>query len=261
MDLEAFNKNAKLPKICEAKTWLDILRLDGVGDEFQERYIIKSDGSEYQRVADIKKANVSLIVPLTFPKPPKVENFLQAEAVDYGVLKHWEEAPKNAGILAKNGISFALTAAGLKKPAMFWKHLYQAIEAGLDKQAALKALTYTPAKLLKSDSEIGSLQQNRWASFIVTSGDIFEKENKILAHWIKGKKHVVTRPVQLKSGIYDLQIGDQKFELKVENKIDKLDTKVKSDSSEVKAKLKRDGRPNQPKFQIERTSLSVEWLV
>lgn len=250
LDLEAFNTYAKLPKIHEAKNWLDILRLDGIGDEFKEQYIIKSDGSEYQRIADIKQANVSLIVPLTFPKPPKVENFLQAEGVDYSVLKHWEEAPKNAGILAKNGIPFALTTAGLKKTSMFWQHLYKAIEAGLDKQAALKALTHTPAKLLRSDNEIGSLKTNRWASFIVTSGDIFDKKNKILSHWIKGKKHVVTTLAKLKSGLYDLQIGNQKFELEVNNKIDKLEAKVKKDTLEAKAKLKEMGNQLSLNFKL-----------
>ena len=251
LDLEAFNKYYSLPKICEAKTWLDILRLDGVGDEFGEQYIIKSNGSAYQRIDEIKKANVALIVPLTFPKPPAVENFLEAENVDYSVLKHWEEAPKNAAILAKNGIPFTFTASGLKKPDLFWKHLRRAIEAGLSKQDALKALTHTPAKLLKVDDQIGSLKMDRWASFVVTSGDIFEKKTKILSHWIKGKNHVVIRPAQLRSGLYDLQIGNQKFELKIDNKIDKVEANVKHDTLKVKAKLQEIGNQISLNFKID----------
>ncbi len=139
-----------------------MLRADRIGDEFSVQYIIKTGGDEYSRLEEVKATGAPLIVPLNFPQPYDVQDLMDASAVAINDMKHWELAPANAATLAKAGISFALTTADLKSKAEFWANLRKAIEHGLDEKSALKALTTTPATLLKMENQLGSLKKVPW---------------------------------------------------------------------------------------------------
>ena len=106
-------------------------------------------------------------------------------------MKHWELAPTNLAALEKNGINFAITASGLKKAADFLPNLRKAIENGLSETTALKALTITPAQLLKVEDQVGSLKKGMLANFIVTSGKLFDEKTVIHQNWIQGEPYSV----------------------------------------------------------------------
>ncbi len=253
LDLQKFNTYNHLPKIVEAKNWLDILRLNKVGQEFGEQYIIKSNGTAYQRIKDIKKAKVSLIVPLNFPSKPNVNDVLESEQVSYTTLKHWELAATNPGVLAKNQIPFAFTMRGLKNKKDFLKNLQKALKYGLSKREALKALTYTPAHFLKMDNEIGSLKTGAWANFIITSGDIFDKETKIIDNWVQGKVYVITKEQSLKTGIYKLDLEGKTYKLSLKNKIDKLKAELyenEKDSIKIKVEINQNANRIYLNFEL-----------
>src|SRR5260221_3390609 len=152
--LEAWIQSQRMPQLFEASDWLGVLRADRVGDEFNVQYIIKGGGDEYKRINEIKETRASLIVPVNYPEAFDVENPLDATPVSLAEMKNWELAPANPGTLEKNGVNFALTTSGLKKPADFIPNVRKAIENGLSEGAALKALTSTPAKLLNVDNQV-----------------------------------------------------------------------------------------------------------
>lgn len=210
LSLEALNRNQSLPAIFEGNDKLGVLRADKVGDEFGVQYIIKGGGDEYQRLDEIKATGASLIIPINFPQPYDVEDAWDADNVALSELKHWEMAPMNAGRLAGANVPFALTTAGLRNKADFWANLRKAIENGLSEQKALEALTTTPAKLMKADDMVGSLQKGRVASFIITSGNLFGADNVIYENWIRGKQYIVNQKdlVDLR-GSWQLTIGNQ----------------------------------------------------
>ncbi len=192
LSLEAFNQIKVLPSFFEAGDKYGILRADKIGDEFGIQYIIRGGGDEYQRVQEIKASKATLVLPLVFPDAYDVTDPWDAEVVTMSQLKHWELAPRNASEVAKAEIPFALTTAGLRNKADFWKNLRTAIEYGLPKERALAALTTLPASLVKADNKIGSLKSGMLANFIITSGDLFSKDNVIYENWIQGKKFVLT---------------------------------------------------------------------
>jgi imidazolonepropionase-like amidohydrolase len=192
MSLDALNRLQTLPAIFEANDKLGILRADKVGDEFGVQYIIRSSGDEYQRLDEVKATGASLIIPLNFPQPYDVEDAWDADNVSLAEMKHWEMAPMNAGRVAAAGIPFALTTASLKSKADFWANLRKAIEAGLPEQKALEALTIVPARMIKAEDQLGTLQKGRLANFLITSGNLFSADNVIYENWMRGKQYIVT---------------------------------------------------------------------
>ena len=212
--LEAWMESQRLPQFFDAGDWMDVLRADKVGDEFKVQYIIKSDGTSYRRIDEIKKSGASLIVPLNFPAAYDVDDPLDAQRVSLQDMKHWELAPTNTGALEKAGIAFAITSDGSKKD--FLKNVMKAIEHGLSEEAALKALTYTPASLVRASSMVGSLKKGMLANFFISSGPIFEAKSKIHENWVQGKPN---RFVPLSSpdnaANYQLAYSDKIFDVKV----------------------------------------------
>ncbi|MFQ5632509.1 MAG: amidohydrolase family protein, partial [bacterium] len=66
------------------------------------------------------------------------------------------------------------------------------VKRGLDADKALAALTTTPAAWLGMSNTLGSLESGKVANLIVTDGDLFEEDTKILDTYISGKHYEVT---------------------------------------------------------------------
>lgn len=235
--LEAWIQNQRLPQIFATTSWMNVLRADKIGDEFSIQYIIKGDGDEYKRINDIKATKATLIVPVDFPDAYEVEDPFDAEKVSLADMKHWELAPTNLATLEKNGIPFSITTNGLRKISDFIPNLKKAIANGLTETAALKALTTTPAQLLKVDDQVGSLKKGLLANFIITSGKIFDDKTIIHQNWVQGEVYTVkaldTRDF---SGNYTLLLNGQNYTLEVSGEAGSNKAKIKvSDTTSIDA--------------------------
>ena len=220
ISLAAWNEVSSLPQIFDVRDRLEILRAAKMGKEFGVQYIFKGTGDEYKRINEIKATGSKFILPLKFPDAMDVEDPYDAMAVSLADMKHWELAPSNPSHLAKAGISFALTTHGLKKKSDFWKNIKKAIKHGLSEEAALKAITHTPAKMTGTYDMIGSLDAGKLANFVITSENIFSEKAKIHQNWVNGKIHDL-KPLEEPNldGNYDLKVGSQIFKLVVEDKM------------------------------------------
>jgi hypothetical protein len=191
LSLDAWLAAQPLPQIFEASDKLDILRIGRIGQEFGVKYLVKTNGDEYQRLDAVKASGQPLIVGLNFPDAPDVRDPFAALDVDLKTLKHWELAPSNPARLEAAGIAFALTTNGLKEKSKFMESLRKAIEHGLTEQTALQALTFHPANFLKIYDRVGSLEPGKLASFVIADGPIFEKKTAVLQTWSAGKGFIV----------------------------------------------------------------------
>jgi imidazolonepropionase-like amidohydrolase len=208
LSLDEWNRIQKFPQIFEANDKLNILRADKIADEFKVQYIIKGGGDEYQRIPDIKAAGVPLIVPVTYPDLYDVEDPFDAQMVDLSQMKHWEMAPSNLYFLAKNQVPFTITAHGLKDKNAFLNNLKKAYERGISSAEILKALTYTPAQLIKQENKIGALKPGMFANFFVSNDSLFAEKFTIHENWIQGKQYIIQPAVAFDiRGDYDVNIG------------------------------------------------------
>lgn len=236
--LEKLNASKSLPIVFDAGNLDYTLMASKISDEFGLNYIIKGDGFEYEAISEIKKSNISLIVPLNFPKAYDVSDPKMAELLNLQDMRQWNQAPENLSILEVNDIVFALTTADLKSPSAFKANLQKAIKYGLSKEKALEALTTIPAKLLGKSSQIGALNNGSYANFIITSDEIFEKKTILYENWVQGNKNVVTDMdiIDIR-GDYSLTISDEVFDLKISGELKKLKSELKSDTLKIKSSI------------------------
>ena len=233
--LEAWMALQDLPQFFDAPGWIQLLRADQLGDEFGVQYILRGNGDEYQRLDEVKATNASVIIPLNFPDAYDVDDPYDAENVTLKDMMHWELAPTNTGRLAAQGITFAITSDGLTNRGDFWKNLRKAVKHGLSEEDALKALTYTPAQLARAEDQLGSLQPEKIANFLITSGSLFEEETMIYENWIQGKPFIINdKDAPDLSGKYELQVADTTYPLEVSGKAGKQKFVIKeSDTTQM----------------------------
>ncbi len=243
LSLEAWNTAQSLPQIFEAGDKLDILRAAKIGQEFGVKFLVKTNGDEYQRLAEVKSSGFPLIVGVNFPEGYDVRDPFEAMDISLKDLKHWELAPTNLARLEAAGVPFALTASGLKDKSKFMENLRKAIENGLSEQTALQALTYHPAVFLNVFEKIGSLETGKSANFIITDGNVFQKETRIFQTWSGGQPNVVADeaddfPKNL-YGEYLLTLdGDQLFNFSIKNKKNQPEAEIlRADSSKTKVNI------------------------
>lgn len=241
--LEGWISSQNLPQIFDAGGWIDVVRADKIGDEFGKQYIIKSSGNSYQRISEVKATGASLIVPVNYPDAYDVDDPIDAQRVNLADMKHWELAPTNLGRLEAAGIQFAITSAGLKKKQEFLGNVKKAIENGLSEAAALKALTSTPASMVRMNNQVGSLRAGMLANFIITSGGIFEKKTVIHENWVQGKANKY-KPLDVadNAGKYNLMVDGKTYEMEVSGKPGSQKAKVivnDSTSIDIKGKFEK----------------------
>jgi imidazolonepropionase-like amidohydrolase len=240
LSLEAWSASQNLPQIFEANGWINDLRADKLGDEFGKQYIIRGGGDEYQRIAEIKATNASLIIPINFPEAYDVEDPFDADRTSLADMKHWELAPSNPAALEKAGIEFAITSDRLKDKADLLKNLRKAVQYGLSETAALKALTETPARLLGLQNKIGNLSNGLEANFIISSGNLFEEETILYENWVQGKRfNLKELDTPDYSGKYNLSVDGKAYSMEVSGKPGSQKFKIKvTDSLSVDGKSK-----------------------
>ena len=250
ISLAAWNDLPKLPQLFESDDKLNTLRIAKIGDEFNVNYIIKTAGNEYQRMEEVKSLKCKFILPLNFPEAYDLSDPYDALNVSLTTLKEWEMAPKNPMYFEKAGVDFAFTLDGLKDKSSIFKQIQKAIKYGLTEEQALKALTFTPANYLQISDITGALKKGMLANFIISEGNIFEKENVIYENWIQGSKYVIkSRNEKDIRGKYNFTLNNENFHLKITGKENELKFEVLKDT----IKLKTNG-----KFSKNELNLSFE---
>ena len=207
--LEAIGRNRDLPKVFMSGGKLNSLRADKIGKEFDIDFLFVGSGNEYQDLDGIKEIKKGIVLPLKYPEGYDLSDPLAARYTDLKELMHWEAAPANPFYLDQLGQNIMFTLHSLKKESGFLPSLRKAIEHGLPKESALRALTLNPARFLGVEKEVGSLKVGTRANFFLSEGDVFES-GIIKSHWINGKEIVIKRDeIQDYSGEFRLKFGSK----------------------------------------------------
>jgi imidazolonepropionase-like amidohydrolase len=208
--------------IFESDDVLSLLRADKLSKEFGIPSIKVGSGKEYAWVKQIAATGATLILPVDFPDPPQVKTTDDELDVTLATLRHWELAPSNPKILADNKIDFAFTTYRLKDKSDFLENVRLAVKRGLSKQTALAALTTIPAQICGVADLVGTLDKGRLANFVVSDGDLLEKDASIYSVWVAGKEQWTSDlPKVDMRGNYNLTLGEQKLLLFLKGDIGK----------------------------------------
>ena len=236
--LEAYLANKNEVQVFNAGKKINALRFDKIGDQYGFQYVFVGGGDEFELINDIKATNAKFILPINFPVAYNMEDPLLAQSVNLEDLRAWNQSPSNPKVLADNNIQFALTTHKLKEAKELMPNLLKAIEYGLDKTKALEALTTVPASIIGKSSVLGHLKPGAYANFLITSGDIFDKKTTLYENWVTGIKDEI-KPMNTKDlrGNYTFNLDNTNYELAISGEIDKLKSKVKTDTKALGSKL------------------------
>ena len=185
--------NGTQPLLFETRSDEEILRALRFKDEFSITPWILGNGHEYKLIDYLSENPAPLILPIAFPDTPDISTPEDALNEDLSDLRHWYLAPENPARLNNAGLEFSFTTRGLDNKTDFLSNLRDAIHAGLNRNSALAALTTNPASLLGIESTHGSLEPGKAANFVVTSGDLFDDQTRILDVWVDGNHFSINK--------------------------------------------------------------------
>jgi N-acetylglucosamine-6-phosphate deacetylase len=176
--------------IATAPNELYFLRADLFAREFSLALAVVGSGAEYRRLDAVRATGRPVILPVDFPDPPEVGSPEEGVDVSLRDLMHWDLAPENPGRLEKAGMRIAITSHGLEDHSVFLDRLRTAVERGLSRDGALRALTTTPAEIFDVSDRLGTLEPGKVASFFLASGDVFDRSARIEETWVAGERFV-----------------------------------------------------------------------
>ncbi len=134
----------------------------------------------------IKKAGVPVLVNLRWPERQRDGDPEQTEALR--VLEMRDKAPSTPAVLAKAGVRFALYPGQIDNAAGVARYVRRAMEAGLTADAAVRALTLSPAEIFGVADRLGSVETGKIANLLVTDGDLFNEKTRVRHILVDGVK-------------------------------------------------------------------------
>jgi imidazolonepropionase-like amidohydrolase len=171
----------KLPLVVTAPRENDIRRALALADEFRVRVVVAGAPRAFQLVPLIKQRKLPVIVSVNFDPPRPV---LGAGGDEDRERRDIDEAQKNPAQLYRAGVPFAL---GSGFGPSFLTGVRRAIEAGLPRDAALRALTLDGARALGVGDRTGSLERGKLANVVAWAGEPLERTAKVKMVFVDGQ--------------------------------------------------------------------------
>jgi imidazolonepropionase-like amidohydrolase len=175
----------KMPVAFEANEGRQILRALKMAKELKLDPIVTGARRADEVAADLKTQNVRVIYSLNYPQRPRALAPDADETLE--TLRTRAQAPSVPGALAKAGVTFGFSSAGLTDPKDFLKNAGKAVKAGLAEDAAVRSLTIAAATIVGAADRLGSIEKGKVANLVVTDGQLFDEKTKITRVFVEGR--------------------------------------------------------------------------
>jgi hypothetical protein len=146
----------------------------------------------YEVAGEIGAKKIPVLIDLKWPEAEKDADPDQKPSLR--TLRFRDKAPSSPAALAKAGVKFAFYSGGISAPKDILKAARKSIDAGLAPDAALRALTLSPAEIYHVSDRLGSIDTGKIANLLVTDGDLFDEKTKIKMVFVDGKRFEVREP-------------------------------------------------------------------
>ena len=178
--------------LIPANNSVQLLRALQLVDVWRVGGVIYGGQMAYEVAGEIGAKKVPVLVNLKWPEAEKDAD--PDEKPSLRTLRFRDKAPSSPAALAKAGVKFAFYSGGITVPKDILKAAKKSIDAGLAPDAALRALTITPAEIYGVSDRLGSIETGKIANLVVTDGDLFNEKTKIKLVFVDGKRFEVREP-------------------------------------------------------------------
>jgi imidazolonepropionase-like amidohydrolase len=196
--------------LLPANREVEIDRIIRLAAELKQPTIIYGAREAYrpEAAALLKKSGLPVLVSLRWPTPPTGQD-VHLEDESLRQLETYDQAAAAPAELQKAGVKFALYSDGIDTPREFQRAVRKAMDDGLTRDQALRALTLTPAEIYGVADRLGSVDAGKIANLVVTRGDIFENSTKVEMVFVDGKKYSPAADAGGRGAMTDNPGGDQ----------------------------------------------------
>ena len=140
-----------------------------------------------EAAALLKKYDAPLLISLHWPEKARDADPDADETLR--TLETREMAPAAPGLLQKAGVKFALYSDGIEQPRELQRAVKKAIDAGLPREAAIRALTLSAAEIYGVADRLGSIEAGKIGNLVVTKGDLFDNMTKVEMIFVDGRQY------------------------------------------------------------------------
>ncbi len=178
------------PVLYPANTAIEIRRAIGIAPELGTRNLVLYGCQQMYEdglAAEVARAGLSVLVDVSWPR---ARNGADPEIdIPLRTLEHRERAPGSAKALAAAGIPFACYSSKAKSPRELLDGVRKAVEAGLSREQAIRALTLDAAAIHRVDRMLGSLEPGKIANLAVFQDDPLDEKAKPVMVFVDGVKY------------------------------------------------------------------------
>jgi hypothetical protein len=186
---------AESPRVLlPAEQSQQITRMLNFAPELKKPYVLYGLHEGFTVVEQLKQANVPLLISLKWPEKPKDGD--PSEVPSMRDLTERDKAPSVPGLLAKAGIRFAFYSDGVESAADLKKDLKKAIDAGLSRADAIRALTLNAAEIYGVADRMGTIDKGKIANLVVMKGDAFEDKTTVEYVFVDGQEFHPSKELQ-----------------------------------------------------------------
>jgi len=189
---EALQKHAVV--LIPGNSSLEIRRALLLGEEWKLNNVIYGGQMGYEVAAELASKKVPVLVDLKWPEAPKDGD--PEDVPSLRTLRFRDRAPSSPAALEKAGVKFAFYSDGIATAKDILPAVKKSIDAGLSSDAALRALTLSPAEIFGVADVLGSIEKGKIANLVVTDGDLFDKKTKVKMVFVDGRKFEVREPLR-----------------------------------------------------------------
>ncbi len=173
------------PALFPADSRSDIGRALATTGEMGVRPIVYGAQGAYEAADVLAENGVPALVNLDWPEmssggdPEAVPNLSQ--------LRLYDRAPTTPAALAGAGVQFAFYSGGLSGPGDVLPAVRRAVAQGLAEDAAVRALTLSPAEIFGVADRLGSVEEGKIANLVVADGGLFDEETRVEVVFVDGE--------------------------------------------------------------------------
>ncbi len=191
-DLEGLAESPRLLLPADQDQQID--RMLRFGQELKVPFVLYGLHEGYKRIDQLKSARVPLLISLKWPEKPKDADPTQVP--NYRDLVMREQAPALPAALVKAGVKFAFFSDGTETAPDLKKAVKKAIDAGLDRAEAVRALTLNVAEMYGVSDRLGSIEKGKIANLVVTRGEAFDDKSAVEYVFIDGQQFRPSKDLQ-----------------------------------------------------------------